>query len=104
MAFPIQRMRRIRSNALLRDLVAETSLAPGDLVAPLFVTHGRGVEKPIGSMPGVSQLSVDRLVAEARELVSLGVPAVILFGIPERKDAAGTAAWDDDGPVPRAVR
>lgn len=85
-------------------MVRETEVTPRDLVAPLFVIHGRDVRNPVGSMPGVFQLSVDRVVAEARELWSVGVPSVILFGIPETKDAVGTPAFDDGGPVARAVR
>ena len=85
-------------------MVRETEVTPRDLVAPLFVIHGRDVRNPIGSMPGVSQLSVEHIVTEAKELWSLGVPSVILFGIPEAKDAVGTSSHDDDGPVASAVR
>jgi porphobilinogen synthase len=85
-------------------MVRETRLDVEDLVQPMFVAPGRDVARPVGSMPGVSQLSVDRAVAEARELRELGIPATILFGIPERKDAVGSEAYDDDGVVPRAVR
>src|SRR5688572_15459307 len=104
MAFPVQRMRRLRSSEPLRALVRETTLSVGDLVQPLFVVPGRDVSRPIHSMPGVSQLSVDRTVREAKELRELGVPAVILFGIPPTKDAVGSAAFDDHGVVPEAVR
>jgi porphobilinogen synthase len=85
-------------------MVRETALAVDDLVLPLFVCPGRDVERPIGSMPGVAQLSVDRAVAAARAAHQDGVPAVLLFGIPERKDEVGSAAWDDDGIVQRALR
>jgi porphobilinogen synthase len=84
--------------------VRETTLAPDDLVWPLFVVPGREVRKPVKSMPGVFQLSVDELVAEAQAGFSEGVRSVILFGVPERKDAEGSLAWADDGVVPRAVR
>jgi porphobilinogen synthase len=85
-------------------MVRETHLRVDDLVYPLFVTHGKGVSDPVPSMPGVSRLSVDRVAAEAREAADLGIPAVLLFGIPESKDEHGSTAWDDEGPVPRAVR
>jgi porphobilinogen synthase len=104
MAFPAQRMRRLRGSEALRRLVRETALSVGDLVQPLFVVPGQDVVRPVSSMPGVAQMSVDRIVREAGELRDLGVPGVILFGIPDRKDASGTSAWDDDGVVPRAVR
>ena len=104
MPFPVERPRRLRRSAALRALVRETTLDVGDLVYPLFVVEGRDVERPVSSMPGVSQLSVDRAVKEARELHRLGIPATILFGIPARKDATGSGAWDDAGVVPQAVR
>jgi porphobilinogen synthase len=104
MAFPVHRLRRLRRTESLRALVRETDLAPGDLIAPLFVRPGRGVRQEIASMPGQHNLSVDEAVAEAQELAGLGVPGVILFGIPERKDAQATGAWDRDGIVQRAAR
>ena len=104
MGFPVQRMRRLRASEPLRALVRETTLSVGDLVQPLFVVPGRDVVRPIASMPGVAQLSVDRTVQEAKELRELGVPAVILFGIPARKDAVGSGAYDDREVVPQAVR
>ena len=104
MAFPEQRLRRLRAHPLLRDLVRETRLDAGDLVFPMFVVHGRDVVRPVASMPGVCQLSVDRAVLEAKEVRNLGIPAVILFGIPARKDAAGTEAYDSAGIIPQAVR
>lgn len=97
-------MRRLRSSEAIRRLVRETALSVTDLVQPLFVVPGRDVIRPISSMPGVAQMSVDRLVEDARSLAAMGVPAVILFGIPPSKDAAGSGAYDDDGIVPRAVR
>ena len=104
MAFPEDRPRRLRRTPALRALVRETQLLPGNLVLPLFAVSGKGVRKPIGSMPGVAQLSVDLLVEEARAAHKLGVPAVLLFGIPDSKDPQGTSAWDDGGPVCSALR
>ncbi len=104
MGFPTIRPRRVRDNALLRDLVRETTLSVGDLVYPLFVVPGRGVAKPVSSMPGVSQLSVDRAVEEAREVRRLGIAGVILFGIPAHKDAVGSGAYDPEGVIAEAVR
>jgi porphobilinogen synthase len=103
MGFPTQRARRLRRTATLRRLVAETRPSIDGLVLPLFVVPGSGVTRPIASMPGVAQLSVDRTVEQCREAADLGIPGVILFGIPERKDAQGSEAWADDGVVPRAV-
>ena len=104
MAFPQERPRRLRRTEALRSLVRETALAPDDLVWPLFAVPGERVRNPVASMPGVFQLSVDELVAEAQAGFEAGVRAVILFGVPERKDAVGSGAYDDDGIVPRAVR
>jgi len=104
MAFPQERPRRLRRTEALRGLVRETALAPDDLVWPLFAVPGERVRNPVASMPGVFQLSVDELVAEAQAGFEAGVRAVILFGVPERKDAAGSGGYDDDGIVPRAVR
>ncbi|MDY7094173.1 MAG: porphobilinogen synthase [Acidobacteriota bacterium] len=103
MSFPTQRLRRLRRTPTLRRMVRETRLSANDLILPLFAVPGTGVEKPVGSMPGVFQHSVDRLVATAREAFDLGVPAVLLFGIPETKDAEGSASWAADGIVQRAV-
>jgi porphobilinogen synthase len=97
-------MRRLRATADLRDLVGETTLEARQLMLPLFVRHGVGVRREIGSMPGVSQLSVDLLVEEARGLAAVGVRSVILFGIPARKDATGTEGCAEDGIVQQAVR
>jgi porphobilinogen synthase len=103
-AFPATRSRRLRSNAAWRELVAETHLHASDLVYPLFVVDGSGVRVPVESMPGVARLSIDLLVEEARAAHALGVRAVILFGIPETKDATGSSGYQPDGIVPRAVR
>jgi porphobilinogen synthase len=104
MAFPTTRLRRFRQNEALRSMVRETRLTPESLVYPLFVCPGEGVRKPIGSMPGVFNLSVDRLLEEARETQSLGIPGVILFGLPENKDEQASGAWAEDGIVQRATR
>ncbi|HET6412418.1 MAG TPA: porphobilinogen synthase [Anaeromyxobacter sp.] len=104
MPYPRERPRRLRRSEALRSLVRETTLAPDDLVWPLFVVPGRRVKNPVPSMPGVFQLSVDELVAEAQAGYEVGVRSVILFGIPEAKDAQGSGAWDENGVVPRAVR
>jgi porphobilinogen synthase len=104
MAFPVTRLRRLRQSDALRSLVRETRLTPEGLVYPLFVCPGEGVRKPVRSMPGVFNLSVDEAVKEASEAHSPGVPAVILFGLPEQKDDAATGAWIDDGIVQRATR
>jgi porphobilinogen synthase len=85
-------------------MIRETRLSPDNLIHPLFVCPGRGVVNPVPSMPGVAQLSVDRVAAEARAIHAAGVPAIILFGIPERKDALGSEAWNDSGEVQRAIR
>jgi porphobilinogen synthase len=104
MPFPQDRPRRMRRNEVLRSLVRETILAPDDLVWPLFVLPGKRVRNPVKSMPGVFQLSVDELVAEAQAGYEAGVRSVILFGIPEHKDEIGTGAYDEDGIVPQAIR
>ncbi len=104
MSFPITRLRRLRRNEALRSMVRETRLTPEAFVYPLFVCPGEGVRKPIGSMPGVFNLSIDRLIDEARDAHSVGIPAVILFGLPERKDEQASGAWEDDGIVQRATR
>jgi len=104
MTFPATRMRRLRSTETLRSLVRETRLTPESLVYPMFICPGSGVRKEVGSMPGVCNLSVDEAVKEARQTHALGVPAVILFGLPEKKDELATGAWADDGIVQRATR
>ena len=104
MAFPTTRLRRLRRTEQLRSLVRETRLTPESLVYPLFVCPGEGVRKEVRSMPGVFNLSVDETVQEARRTHSLGVSAVILFGLPEKKDEVATGAWADDGIVQQASR
>ena len=104
MSFPDARMRRLRRTEALRSLVRETRLDLGHLVLPLFVRPGEGVRRPIASMPGHCQLSIDELVEECREAVGLGIPAVLLFGIPSRKDAVGSEAYAEDGIIQSAVR
>jgi porphobilinogen synthase len=104
MTFPTSRLRRFRATPSLRALVRETTLGPGDLVAPLFVCHGEGIRRPIGSMPGQAQLSVDEAVKEARELADLGIGGIILFGLPSKKDPIGSEAYAKDGIVPWALR
>src|SRR5207248_6439520 len=104
MSFPTTRLRRLRQSAGLRNLVRETRFTPESLVYPLFVCPGKGVRKPVSSMPGVANLSVDELVKEAREAHGLGVPAIILFGLPEKKDESATGAWEDNGIVQQAAR
>ncbi len=104
MGFPDLRLRRLRQTDALRSLVRETRLTPEAFVYPLFICPGEGVRKPIGSMPGVFNLSVDEAVKDAREAYALGVKALILFGLPETKDEAATGAWADDGIVQRAAR
>ena len=104
MNFPTTRMRRLRKNPAIREMVRETTLTTKDLVLPLFVIYGKGVKKPISSMPGHFQMSVEHIVAEAKEVFDLGIPAVILFGIPETKDETGSSAFDPKGPVQEAIR
>ncbi len=104
MPFPQERPRRMRRTEALRNLVRETELSPSDLVWPLFAVPGQRVKNAVRSMPGVFQTSVDELVAEAQAGFESGVRSVILFGVPEKKDAQGSGAWDDDGIIPRAVR
>jgi porphobilinogen synthase len=101
MSFPDTRLRRLRRTAALRDLVRETELSPARLIAPLFVASAA---EPVESMPGVSRLTISGAVAAAGELAALGVPGVLLFGIPDHKDAEGSGAWDDEGAVQLAVR
>jgi porphobilinogen synthase len=104
MPFPVTRMRRLRRTPLLRDLVAETGLRTEDLVAPLFVREGIDAPQPIASLPGVVQHTVESLTKEARRLAGLGVPGLILFGVPAHKDGVGSGAWDPDGVVQVALR
>src|ERR1700688_541890 len=104
MAFPVTRLRRLRRTDQLRSLVRETRLTPEAFVYPMFVCPGEGVRKEVRSMPGVFNLSVDQAVKEAQQAHSLGVPAIILFGLPEKKDELATGAWADDGIVQQAAR
>jgi len=104
MYFPIYRPRRLRADVNIRRMVRETALSVDDFIAPLFVCPGEGVRHEISSMPGNYQLSIDELVLEAQELKSLGVPAIILFGIPEEKDELGTGAYDEHGIIQEAIR
>lgn len=102
--YPTKRLRRLRYNPLVRDLVRETELSKNDFIYPLFVVPGGNIRKPIKSMPGVFQLSIDELIKECKEVVSMGIPAVILFGIPEHKDEVGSEAYAVDGIVQKAIR
>lgn len=102
--FPVHRPRRLRQNPILRAMVREARLSPAMLVQPLFAVPGRGVRKEIGPLPGQFHLSVDQLAEEARRVADLGIPAVILFGLPEKKDEQGSGAWDPRGIVQQAVR
>jgi porphobilinogen synthase len=104
MSFPITRLRRLRQSEQLRSMVRETRLSPASLVYPMFVCPGEGVRKEVRSMPGVFNLSVDEAVKEAQQTSSLGVPSIILFGLPEKKDELATGAWAEDGIVQQATR
>lgn len=104
MKFPITRLRRMRATAVHRRMVRETTLSADNLIYPLFAVHGNNVKNEISSMPGVYQLSVDNLVREAKEVSSLGIPAVILFGIPEHKDEMGTEAYSEKGIIQQAIK
>ncbi len=102
--FPTIRHRRLRYNPLMRDMVRETVLTKNDLIYPLFVVPGEKVKNPVKSMPGVYQLSIDELIKECKEVSALGIPAIILFGIPEHKDEVGSGAYDPNGIIQQAVR
>jgi porphobilinogen synthase len=104
MPHPLFRPRRLREKALLRKLTRETTLGVEDLIYPLFVGHGRGVREPISSMPGQARVSIDELVKEAKDVAGMGIPAILLFGIPAEKDPRGSEAWADDGIIQQAVR
>lgn len=103
-SYPAKRLRRLRYNPLIRDMVRETELSKNDFIYPLFVVPGDNIKKEIKSMPGVYQLSINNLVKECKEVASLGIPAVILFGIPKHKDEKGSEAYDPEGIIQRAVR
>src|SRR4030043_2114550 len=102
--FPIHRPRRLRKTETIRRMVRETSISSDDFIYPLFVTFGRGVKKEISSMPGCFQESVDRVVKSAKEVYSLGIPSVLLCGIPEHKDEVGSGAYDEHGVVQKAIK
>ena len=104
MSFPIHRPRRLRRSENLRRMTRETHVRVDDLIMPLFIVPGTKVENPIGSMPGIAQLSVDRAVEECKQIRDLGIPGVILFGIPDEKDAVGSDAYNDNGIIQRALR
>ena len=104
MYFPQYRPRRLRANETIRRMVRETTLSPDNFIYPMFVTHGKGVKKEISSMPGNYQQSIDNLVKDCEEVHGLGIPAVILFGIPEHKDDLGTEAYSDEGIVQHAIK
>jgi len=104
MAFPETRLRRLRKTGALRGLVRETTLSAADLISPMFVVAGSEGRTPIASMPGVDHLSIDAAVEEAGEAAALGVPGVMLFGLPAEKDPVGSEAWDDEGVVQLATR
>ncbi len=104
MQFPVTRLRRLRSTEAMRSLVRETHLRPSALIYPLFICPGEGVRKPIGSMPGVFNLSIDEAMKEAEECVALGIGGLLLFGLPAEKDELGTGAYAEDGIVQRALR
>lgn len=104
MSFPITRMRRLRRSESLRSLVRETRLSAGDFILPLFITEGRGGKKEVPSMPGVYQLGIEHAVKVCEQAHKLGIPGVILFGLPKKKDASGTGAYAPEGVIPKAVR
>ena len=102
--YPTKRLRRLRYNPLVRDLIRETSLSKNDLIYPMFIAHGENIKNEVRSMPGVFQLSIENAVLECKELVDLGIKAVILFGIPEHKDEKGSDAYSESGIIQRAIR
>ncbi len=104
MQYPDYRPRRMRRNELLRRMVRETTLSVDDLIMPIFVRSGRGVRKPIESMPGIFQLSPDEAVSECREIAKLNIPGVLLFGIPDKKDAEASQAYDENGIIQQTLR
>ena len=104
MAHPLYRPRRLRESPLIRRMVRETRLGVDSLILPLFAVHGRGVRDPVSSMPGVSRLSLDELLKEAKDAASMGIPAILLFGVPRSKDPRGSEAYAEDGIVQQAAR
>jgi len=102
--YPTKRLRRLRYNPLVRDLIRETALSKNDLIYPMFIAHGENIKNEVKSMPGVFQLSIENAVEECRELVELGIKAIILFGIPEHKDEKGSDAYSETGIIQRAIR
>ena len=104
MGFPLVRMRRLRQSVHIREMVRETSLSPDDFILPLFVRPGEGIKKEVTSMPGVYQMSVDKLMEECNAAYSDGVRAILLFGIPKHKNPMGTEAYDDNGIIPESIR
>jgi porphobilinogen synthase len=104
MPYPVYRPRRLRESPLLRRMVRETVLRTDDFILPLFTVHGRGIREPIGSMPGQFRFSIDELLKECKDAASMGIPAVLLFGLPREKDPRGSEAYADDGIIQQAVR
>jgi len=104
MPYPEERLRRLRRTGALRAMVRETVLHPDDLIYPLFIVEGKGLVEEVASMPGISRFSPDRLAPEIEEIISLGIPSVILFGIPKKKDPSGTSAYRKDGVIQKAIR
>ena len=104
MGFPTVRMRRLRRSGILRDMVAETELTPADFIYPVFAVFGRGKKEEIPSMPGIYRFSIDLIAEEVKSAFSLGIPAIIVFGIPEHKDPEGSGAYADDGIAQQAIR
>lgn len=104
MIFPITRHRRLRQSGGIRNMVRETVLTVNDFIQPIFITHGEGIKSEISSMPGIYHFSIDRLEEEVKEIVDLGISAVLLFGIPETKDGVGSSAFAEDGIVQKATR
>lgn len=104
MYYPYLRLRRLRQNSILREMVQETSISVKDLIYPLFVVEGKNIKKEIPSMPDVFNLSIDKLIEECKKVEELGIPAIILFGIPDKKDEKGSSAYSPDGIIQKAVR
>lgn len=104
MNYPTTRLRRLRINPKIRDLIRETTLTPNDSIFPLFIRHGKDFKKPIASMPGLFQISIDQLETEIQEILALGIPGVMLFGIPEHKDGLGSDSYAEQGVIQQAIR